>query len=381
MTPPPEPPQILLSAPELGDDERQLVLDALDSNWVAPAGPHIEHFESEVAARVETSHAVALSSGTAAIDLALHLIGVTRGDRVLVPSMTFIGTVGPIVHRGAIPVFIDSAADSWNIDPNLVAETLGRLAAAGELPVAVLPVDLYGDCADYRRLEPICQEYGVPLIEDAAEALGSTIGGRGAGGFGECGVLSFNGNKIITTSAGGMLVTNRDDLAERARYLATQACSPAPHYEHVEVGFNYRMSNVCAALGRAQLRGLDRKVARRRAIHDRYRTGLSDLSGVSFMAENSEGASNRWLTVALIDPAAAAADREKVRRHLADQRIEARPAWKPMHCQPVFAAAEVVGGGVCERLFRDALCLPSGSGLSDDEIDRVITEVRSVLRP
>lgn len=371
--------KILLSAPEAGDDERAMLLDALESNWLAPEGPHVEAFEREIADRAGTLHAAALSSGTAGVDLALRLVGVAAGDRVLVPTMTFIGTIGPIVHLGATPVLVDSDPQTWNLDPDLVEETLARLAAAGSLPAAVVPVDLYGQCCDYGRLEPICARYGVPIVEDAAEALGASWSQRPAGSFGECGVLSFNGNKIITTSGGGMLVTNRPDLAERARYLSRQARSPAPHYEHHEVGFNYRMSNLCAALGRAQLHGLDRKIKRRRAIRDRYRDGLVDLAGVSFMPEPSPSFSTRWLTVVILDPTKATADRETVRLHLARHDIEARPTWKPMHRQPVFAGADIVGGAIADRLFRDALCLPSGTGLSDHDIDRVIADIRQVL--
>jgi dTDP-4-amino-4,6-dideoxygalactose transaminase len=322
---------------------------------------------------------VALSSGTAALDLALRLTGVQAGDAVLAPSHTFVASVAPIVHLGAHPVFLDSEPASWNVDPDLVEEELRRRAAAGALPKAVIAVDLYGQCADYRRLEPVCAEYGVPLVADAAEALGAAWGGRPAGSFGTCGVLSFNGNKIITTSGGGMLVSDDAGLIERARYLSTQARSPAAHYEHTELGFNYRMSNLCAALGRAQLHGLDRKIARRRAIFARYADALGGLPGITFMPEPADAASTRWLTVLAIDAALAGTDREAVRCHLARTGIEARPAWKPMHLQPVFAGAPMRGGAVCERIFRDGLCLPSGSGLTDDEVDEVIAEVCAAL--
>jgi pyridoxal phosphate-dependent aminotransferase EpsN len=371
--------RILLSAPEAGDDERELLLDALDSNWLAPLGPHVDAFEREIAQRCGVGHAAALSSGTAALELALRLVGVQPGDVVLAPSLTFVASVAPVVHLGATPVFVDSEPASWNVDPDLVAEELRRRAARGTQVKAVIAVDLYGQCADYTRLEPLCAEYGVPLVADAAEALGASWADRPAGSFGACGVLSFNGNKIITSSGGGMLVSDDAALIERARYLSTQARSPAPHYEHIELGFNYRMSNVCAALGRGQLHGLDRKIARRRAIFARYAEALADLPGIAFMPEPSEGAATRWLTLLVIDPALAGTDRETVRTQLAARGIEARPAWKPMHLQPVFAGAAMRGGAVCERIFREGLCLPSGSGLTDADIDEVIERVRATL--
>ncbi|MGH9243365.1 MAG: DegT/DnrJ/EryC1/StrS family aminotransferase [Acidimicrobiales bacterium] len=370
---------IYLSAPDVGDEERRLLLDAFDSNWIAPMGPHVDAFEEEVAARAGVGHAAALSSGTAAIELALRLVGVQRGDHVLVSSLTFIGSVAPVVHLGAEPVFIDSSAATWNLDPDLVAEELRLSAARGEPPAAVIAVDLYGQCADYDRLVPLCDEYGVPLIDDAAEALGATWRGRSAGSFGVCGIFSFNGNKIVTTSGGGMLVADDGELIGRARYLSTQARSPAPHYEHDAVGFNYRMSNLCAAVGRGQLRGLDAKVARRRAIFDRYRSALDGIDGVTLMPEAEGGRGTRWLTVVLLDRDRLGVDREHMRKVLGAADIEARPAWKPMHLQPAFKGARAVGGDVSARIFDHGLCLPSGSGLSDADIDRVIEAVSDAL--
>lgn len=370
---------IHLSAPDASDDERELLLDAFDSNWIAPLGPHVNGFEREIAATAGVEHAAALSSGTAAIDLALRLVGVRSGDRVLVPSMTFIGSVGPISHLGAEPVLVDSEWATWNVDPDLVAEELKASASRGRLPAAVMSVDIYGQCADYSRIEPLCREYGVPLIEDAAEALGASWGGRPAGSFGECGVFSFNGNKIITTSGGGMLVSDDGELVTRARFLATQARSPAPHYEHEEVGFNYRMSNLCAAVGRGQLHGLERKIARRRRNFDRYKEAFAGLPGMTFMPEAPGSVATRWLTVLLLDVEAAGISREAMRARLAERNIEARPAWKPMHLQPALKDADVLGGTVCERIFRDGLCLPSGSGLEDEDIDRVIDEILITL--
>lgn len=355
-----------------------MLLDAFDSNWIAPVGPHIDAFEQEMAARVGRSHAAALASGTSAIDLALRILGVERGDRVLASSLTFVGSVAPVVHLGAEPVFVDSEAASWNLDPDLVIEELERSAAAGNLPKAVIATDLYGQCADYGRLEPACQRYEIPLVEDAAEALGATHRERPAGSFGTCAVFSFNGNKIVTTSGGGLLASDDQDLVETARHLASQARSPAPHYEHEEVGFNYRMSNLCAAVGRGQLRSLDRKIARRRDIHERYRRALVP-AGVRFMPQTQEGTGNYWLTVVTIDPSVLHVDRETVRRHLGELNIEARPTWKPMHMQPVFCKATILGGSVSEKVFADGLCLPSGSGLTDSEIDRVIDAMLEAL--
>lgn len=389
---PEDPPiRIFLSPPDVGPQERALLLDAFDSNWIAPLGPDLDAFEQEIAAYVGASHAVALSSGTAALHLALIEAGVQRGDRVLCASMTFVATANPILHLAAEPVFVDAAdADGdWNLDVDLVAEELDRAATAGEPPYkALIAVDLYGACADYARLGPLCARYGLPLIEDAAEALGSTYRGRGAGTFGDIGVFSFNGNKIITTSGGGMLVTEDAEVAARARFRATQARDPAPHYEHSEAGFNYRLSNLLAALGRAQLAALEDKVARRRAIRAAYRERLGHLPGVRFGPATADTAptsapsatrDNAWLTCLTIDPELARADREQVRRHLRARGIEARPVWKPMHLQPLFADARVLGGAVSERLFEHGLCLPSGSSLTDQEQDEICTEVEGLL--
>ena len=342
-------------------------------------GPHIDAFESEIGAYSGVPHAVALASGTAAIDLALRLVGVERGDRVLVSSLTFVGSVGPVVHLGAQPVFVDSESETWNLDPDLVGEELERSSRAGTLPKAVVATDVYGQCADYDRLEPLCGQFGIPLIEDAAEALGASRHGRPAGSFGDCAIFSFNGNKIVTTSGGGMLVSENSSLISRARYLATQARTSAPHYEHDEVGFNYRMSNLCAAVGRGQLCGLSDKTARRREIHSRYRQALGEIDGVSFMPIDSAGSCNYWLTVILIDEERVGSSREYLREHLAAENIEARPAWKPMHLQPVFKDAESLGGEVSARIFKEGLCLPSGSGLLDSQVDRVIDGIREAL--
>ena len=369
--------RIYLSPPDVGDEERALLLDAFDSNWIAPLGPHVDAFEQELATYVGAEHAVALSSGTAALHLALLMHGVQPGDEVLTSTLTFAATANAITYVGARPVFVDCDRTSWNLDPLLVIGELGRLAAADRLPKAIVTVDLYGQCADHAPIVEAARHFGVPVIEDAAEALGATYEGRNAGSLGDVGVFSFNGNKIITTSGGGALVTDDGDLADRARFLATQARDPAPHYEHSTIGFNYRMSNLLAALGRGQLKSLDQKVGRRREINARYRAALADLPGVDFLPEASYGQPTHWLTCLTIDPELAPTDREAVRTALLAEGIEARPVWKPMHLQPVFADARCVGGSVAAELFADGLCLPSGSSLTDAEQDEVIARVRA----
>jgi dTDP-4-amino-4,6-dideoxygalactose transaminase len=371
--------RIYLSPPDVGPDERAMLLDAFDSNWIAPLGPHVDAFEREVADKVGAGHAVALSSGTAALHLALLLAGVGPGDRVLCSTLTFVASANPIVYLGAEPVFVDADPDTWNLDVDLVEEELAAAARRGERYAALVAVDLYGRCCDYERLVPLCEEYGVPLIEDAAEAMGATYRGKAAGTFGLAGVYSFNGNKIMTTSGGGMLVTDDGELARRARHLASQAREPAPHYEHMEVGYNYRLSNLLAAVGRAQLARLDEKVARRREIRARYRKVLGDLPGVSFHGVDDDG-SNAWLTVLTIDPAEAGVDREAVRLHLLAQGIEVRPVWKPMHLQPLFKSARVARGSVAERLFDRGLCLPSGPTLTPRELGEICRPIKTMRR-
>ncbi|MBW3664784.1 MAG: aminotransferase class I/II-fold pyridoxal phosphate-dependent enzyme [Actinobacteria bacterium] len=369
--------RIWLSPPHVGDDERELLLDAFDSNWIAPLGPHVDAFEKELAATIGSAHAVALSSGTAALHLALLLSGIGRGDRVATSTLTFAASAFALRYVGAEPVFIDADAATWNLDPELLADELARAESAGAPLAAILPVDLYGQCADYDAIVPLAQERGIPVIEDAAEAVGATRDGRHAGTFGDLGVLSFNGNKIITTSGGGALVTDDEDVAQRARQLATQAREPAPHYEHAEVGFNYRLSNLLAAVGRGQLRHLEDRVARRRAINARYRELLGDTASLDFMPLLED--SNAWLTCITIDPEVAGTDREHLRTHLVARGIEARPVWKPMHLQPVFADCRVRGGEVAAGLFERGLCLPSGSALTDAEVEEVAGEVASAL--
>ncbi|MBX3466777.1 MAG: aminotransferase class I/II-fold pyridoxal phosphate-dependent enzyme [Planctomycetes bacterium] len=373
-------PRVYLSPPHMGPDERALLLDAFDSNWIAPLGPHVEAFERELAARVGAGHAAALSSGTAALHLALQILGVGPGDEVVTSTLTFAATANPIVYQGARPVFVDVHPETWTLDPALVAEAVEDGVRRGRPPKAVITVDLYGQCADHDPIREVCDRHGVPVVEDAAEALGATYKGRAAGTLGAMGVFSFNGNKIITTSGGGMLVTDREDWARQARHLATQARQPAPHYEHTEVGNNYRLSNLLAAVGRGQLRVLDERVAARRAHNAFYREALADLPGVSFMPEAPYGRSTCWLTCLLVDPRAAGVDREALRLALEAEDIEARPVWKPMHLQPVFRECRALGGEVAAGLFERGLCLPSGSSLSVADRARVVDVLRRAVR-
>jgi dTDP-4-amino-4,6-dideoxygalactose transaminase len=322
---------------------------------------------------------VAVSSGSAALHLALLLLGIGPGDAVLMPSFTFIATAAAATYLGATPVFVDCTADNWTVDPALVAEEISERSRKGRPPAAVVTVDLYGQAADYDEILPLCETYGIPLIADAAEALGATYRGAPVGSFGEAAVFSFNGNKIITTSSGGMLVSRSESLAASARHLATQARQPFVHYEHNEVGYNYRLSNLLAALGRAQLKSLDDHIARRRRINEAYRVGLSDLDGITFMPVADYGEPNWWLTCILVDPDRFGADREQIRLALEQDDIESRPTWKPLHLQPVFAGIELVGSGLCAAVFERGLCLPSGSAMSDSDLARVIEGVRSVV--
>ncbi|MGM0577365.1 MAG: aminotransferase class I/II-fold pyridoxal phosphate-dependent enzyme [Myxococcota bacterium] len=365
--------RIYLSPPHMGGRERDLLLDAFDSNWIAPLGPHVDAFEREMAEAVGVEHAAALASGTAALHLALRLLGVGPGDDVVVPTLTFVASLNPVLYQGATPVLLDSERATWNMDPDLLAEELREAADRGRLPKAVIAVDLYGQCADYDALVPLCEEYGVPLVEDAAESLGATWRGRPAGSFGCMAALSFNGNKIITTSGGGMLVSDDEALVRRARHLSTQAREPVLHYEHAEVGYNYRMSNLLAAVGRGQLSALSERVAARRANFAWYSEAFADVPGIEMMPTEPRGESNRWLSVVLIDEEALGVGPETIRQHLAEQDIESRPVWKPMHLQPAFRGRfRLRGGAVAEDLFRRGLCLPSGSALTNTDRERIV---------
>ncbi len=369
---------IYLSPPHLEGEEARFVAEAFASNWIAPLGPQVDAFEKEVGERLGGLHALALSSGTAAIHLALRLLGIGPGDEVLCPTLTFCASANPIVYEGATPVFIDSEEKSWNLDPALLAEELEECASRGKLPRALVCVDLYGQCADYDRILPICAEYGVPVIEDAAEALGAVRHGKAAGQFGSCGVFSFNGNKIITTSGGGMLVSGDASLIRRARHLAAQARDPQPYYQHSVIGYNYRMSNVLAAIGRGQLRVLDRHIGARKRNFRAYQAALAELPGIGWIPWDCNGEPNYWMSCITIDPEAFGASREDVRLALEAERMESRPAWKPLHLQPVFAGCRVRGGAVAEKIFARGLCLPSGSSLADAELDEICRVVRGM---
>ncbi len=367
--------RIYLSPPHLGDAELEFVKDALASNWVAPLGPHVDAFEKEIAELAGAPYAVALSSGTAAIHLALRLLNVQADDEVLCSSFTFIGTANPIVYQNARPVFIDSEAATWNMDPHLLREELEDCAKRGRLPRAVIVVDLYGQCADYDPILEACAEYQVPVIEDAAEALGASYKKKSAGSFGKMAVLSFNGNKIITTSGGGMLVSHERSLVEQARFLATQARDAAPHYQHSEIGYNYRMSNLLAAVGRGQLRSLPDRIAARKSVREFYQKALGHLPGIEFMPQSAHGSSNHWLTCITVDPVQFGASREDIRSALEKANIEARPVWKPLHMQPVFAGCRSKGGAVSEKIFERGLCLPSGSALQTEDLHRITEQI------
>ena len=368
--------RVFLSPPHLGEAELDLVKDVFASNWIAPVGPDVEAFEQEFAATVGVGRAAALSSGTAALHLALQLLEVGPGDLVLCSNLTFAASAFAIRYVGAEPVFVDCNSSTWNMSPELLREALDSLAAEGRVPKAAIVVDLYGQSADWNPIQQTCREFGVPIVEDAAEALGATYGDTPLGRFGQFGVFSFNGNKIITTSGGGMLVSDDESAIVKARKLASQAREDAPHYEHTEIGYNYRLSNVLAAIGRGQLRVLEDRVAARRRIFDWYQEFLGDLPGVRFMPEAEYGRSTRWLTCLTVDPRDFGADREEIRLALEIDDIEARPVWKPMHMQPVFQGARIFGGPVAEELFEKGLCLPSGSAMTKSEVERVSKIVR-----
>jgi len=372
--------RVYLSPPHMEGMELEFLQEAFRSNWIAPLGPQVDAFEQEFAEAVGVGYAAALSSGTAALHLALLLLGVGEGDEVFCSDLTFAATAFAITYAGARPVFIDCDRVSWNMDPGLLEEALESRAREGRLPKAVIVVDLYGQSADWDPILKACERYGVPVIEDAAEALGATYRGRPVGGFGRFGVFSFNGNKIITTSGGGMLVSDDREAVERARFLASQARDPAPHYQHSTIGYNYRMSNLLAAVGRGQLRVLEERVEARRRVFSRYEELLGDLPGLEFMPEAEYGRATRWLTCLTIDPEVAGVSREEIRVALEAEDIESRPVWKPMHLQPVFEGCELWRGGVSAELFGRGLCLPSGSSLTGVEQDRVACITRALFR-
>ncbi|MGY1834618.1 DegT/DnrJ/EryC1/StrS family aminotransferase [Blastococcus sp. SYSU DS0510] len=374
-------PRILLSSPDVGQREEELVVEAVRSGWIAPLGPMVDAFEAAIAQRCGRQHAVALSSGTAALHLALLEVGAGPGTVVIVPTLTFAATANAVVYTGAEPFFVDCDEATGNLDPEPLETALEQLAGERAQVAAVVPVDLLGRCADYTRILPICERFGVPVISDAAESLGSAHAGRPAGAFGAAAALSFNGNKIMTTSGGGMLLTDDAATAARIRYLSTQARQPAVHYEHTEIGYNYRLSNVLAALGLAQLERLDGMIGRRRAVRQQYAEIFSGVDGVRVFQRDGDASDNCWLTAVVIDPQAAGWSSEDLRKALDAADIESRPLWKPMHRQPVFVGARSLVSGVADGLFDRGLTLPSGSALRPDDVERVLSAVSRFLEP
>ena len=364
----------------MGGEEIRFVQKAFDTNWVAPYGPNLDHFESELAGYCGVDYCAAVSSGTAAIHLALIILGIKQGDEVLCSTFTFSGSCNPVRYQGATPVFVDSEADTWNIDPQLFEEAIVDRMAKGRKPRAAIVVHLYGMPAKIREIMDIARRYEIPVIEDAAEALGATYEGKKLGSYGDFGILSFNGNKIITTSGGGALLSGNRKWIEEARYLATQARDPATHYQHSRIGYNYRLSNICAGIGRGQLKVLGERVRRRREIFDFYQKELNCLEAIAFQPEPVDAYSNRWLTCLLVNPSKGNnATREHVRLALAEENIESRPLWKPMHMQPVFQASVCYGGRYSEHVFDQGICLPSGSNLDQADLSRITGIVKSVL--
>jgi dTDP-4-amino-4,6-dideoxygalactose transaminase len=376
--------KIWLSSPHIGTNELNYVNEAFASNWIAPLGPNVNAFEQALQDQTQSQHAAALTSGTSALHLALILLGVKLGDTVFCQSITFSASANPIAYQGAIPVFIDSEIDTWNMDPILLKTALEEAQQIGKLPKAIIPVHLYGMPAKMDEILSIAKEYGVPVIEDAAEALGSNINNKPCGSFGEFGVLSFNGNKIITTSGGGALLSENEKMIEKARFLATQARDAAPHYQHSHIGYNYRMSNVLAGIGRGQLEVLNDRVAARRNNFEKYKQYFSKYNNAGFniqFQEEPEGYySNRWLTCILVDPATnKGLTREEIRLAMDQENIETRPLWKPMHQQPVFSSSKSYLNGVSDKLFQNGLCLPSGSNLTEDEFERIFNCLNTIF--
>lgn len=364
--------KIYLSSPHMGGQELKYINQAFDTNWISPVGPHITGFEKDLSDYTSGLHVAALSSGTAAIHLALIILGVKQDDEVICSSFTFAGSCNPIVYMKAKPVFVDSEEETWNMDPDLLRKAIEDRIDKGRKPKAIILVHLYGMPAKVTELMAVARGYDIPVIEDAAEALGASYQDRKLGTFGDIGIFSFNGNKIITTSGGGALLSANEKYVQKARFLSTQARDNAPHYEHSEIGYNYRMSNICAGIGRGQMEVLDKHVALRREIFSFYRSALGNLAGVSFVEEQPGTFSNRWLTTALIDPAlTGGVTREDIRLALEEENIESRPLWKPMHLQPVFEGVPFYGNGTSEMLFEHGICLPSGSNMTESDKERV----------
>lgn len=359
--------RILLSSPHMGTQEQRYIAEVFSTNWVAPAGPMIERFEREVAALTDMSNVVALSSGSAALHLALRIAGIGKDDPVWCPTMTFIGGVAPILYQGGEPFFLDVDPDTLLLDLNLLEQGLGERPT----PRAIITTDLYGSAIDIKRMSTLRDQYNFIWISDTAEAVGSRVHDHHAGYGADYVIFSFNGNKIITTSGGGALACRNSGDAEKARFLATQARDPAPHYQHTTYGYNYRMSAVCAAIGVGQLEVLKERVAARRTIHAAYRNKLGNQAGIRFHDESESGVSNRWLTTVEFDPTVISASPENIRLSLEAENIETRPLWKPMHLQPVFRSAGIIGGKIAEQAFSRGLCLPSGSIMEEKDVDRV----------
>ena len=372
-------PKIYLSSPHMGKEELANVQEAFATNWISPAGPFIQQLEHDLATYCGTKGAAVVQSGTAAIHLALRLLEIQQGDLILCQSFTFIGSSNPILYEKATPVFIDSEAATWNMCPLALEKAILDLDKKGKRPKAIIVVHLYGMPAKMPEIMALSHKYNIPVIEDAAEALGSSIDGQACGSFGDFGILSFNGNKIITTSGGGALLSNNLEALQKARFLATQAKDSAPHYEHTQLGYNYRMSNIAAAIGVGQLKVLDERVAARRANHDFYQELLANVKGVQFLEEPKGYYSNRWLSCIIIDSAITGVSREDLRLALEKENIESRPLWKPMHMQPLFAQSDYYGTDFIEKLFQDGICLPSGSNLTPQEKERISNQLKVVF--
>jgi dTDP-4-amino-4,6-dideoxygalactose transaminase len=370
--------KIWLSSPHMGGLEINYINQAFETNWVSPAGPNLDAFEKELVEYNDASNCAALSSGTAAIHLALIILGVKTGDEVLCSTFTFAGTCNPIVYLGATPVFIDSEQDSWNMDPAVLRTAIEDRVRKGKLPKAIIPVHLYGMPARIDEIMEIAREYNIPVVEDAAEGLGSTYKGKKLGTFGNIGIYSFNGNKIITTSGGGAMVSRNSEWIQKAKFLSTQARDQAPHYQHSQIGYNYRLSNVCAGIGRGQLKVLDQRVQQRREVYEFYRNELSEFKGLSFQPQPENCFSNRWLTCIVLNEQSGL-EPSDIRISLEKENIESRPLWKPMHLQPVFKDVPYYGANVSEELFNKGLCLPSGSNLSRQELERVVNSIKEVF--